>query len=638
VQSTDFVGSIVYAWIAVRIPRFVPIAAAFAIACTARPSLPLGSDCELASQCAAPLVCRLGRCREECRSDRDCRAGLVCLRDHGLGACELEGEACVRNSDCPATLVCLMGRCANACNADLDCPPGARCLTDATGAHGCRDTFMMHCTLNSDCAAPLVCANDGVCRQQCLTTRDCRDGRVCDATGTCVWPSTDGAPSDATTIDGGNDASNDAAMNDVGLDLGLDAWSSDVGIDAFASVDMGRDMGIDVGLDMGIDAGPMIDTGCIDVFAPDAPLYDSGILTGPSPPSQIAGGASHTCAIQLGSLRCWGDNSLGQLGDGGMTSRNVSAPVATIAATATTVTSGRNFACATTASAIYCWGENALGQVGNGGMVSPQPMPVMISAASATTITAGADHTCILRGGVVSCWGDNSFGQIGDGTTMPRPAPTPTLALARPAVALDAGGRTTCAVLDDGRIQCWGANGNGELGNGTVNATANAMPSVVSSISDAVEVVVGTANACARRAGGEVLCWGDNMFGELGDGSTSCVAQRATPGLVGTLPPAVELNAGLSHVCARATDGSVWCWGDNTFEQTGQPPSTFTQVVPHAVNGVSGATQIGTDETASCARVAAGIVCWGDNGAGQLGNGSGGSGMMNNMPQTVMWP
>jgi hypothetical protein len=618
----------VYAWIAVRIPRIVSLAALCALACTARPTLSLGGDCELASQCASPLVCRLGRCRDECRSDRDCRAGLACQLDpHGLGACELPEEVCTQNHDCPMPLVCLMGRCANACNSDVDCLPGEHCVTDTGGAHACRDTFMMHCRLNSECAAPLICANDGVCREQCETSRDCRDGTVCDTSSsprTCVWPD-GGLPIDAGSTDGGSDAPMDASIDLGAIDLG----TIDMGIDAFA----GLDMGIDVGLDM----GPMIDTGCIDAFAPDGAFYDSGVLTGPAPPPQIAGGALHTCAIQLGSLRCWGDNSFGQLGDTTMSPRSTSAAVSIIGATAQLIASGRNFACATTASAVYCWGENTMGQVGNGNTISPQPTPVMISAMGATTITASADHACLLRAGAVSCWGDNMFGQIGDGSTMPRNVPTPTLALAHPAVDIAAGGRATCAVLDDGRVQCWGENSNGELGIGTVDSSPHPMPQIVPSITDAVEVALSTGNACARRAGGEVVCWGDNHFDELGIGTGTCVTQRPSPGPVGTLPPAVELAGGLSHVCARANDGSVWCWGDNTSAQSGAPLSTASVALPRQLVSIAGATAIGNGETASCAHVSAGIVCWGDDTSGELGNGTT-SPLPTNAPQMVLWP
>ena len=489
---------------------------------------------------------------------------------------------------------------------DIDCPSGARCIADSSGARGCHDAFMMRCEHNTDCGTVLICAPDGVCREQCRTNRDCRDGTVCDRTMSptlCVHPR-----------DGG-----------VGMDGGSGDGSIDTGVDA--AIDTGAMGMMDVGIDVGIDAFASNDTG-LDMNLPDA-----AVVTGRAPLPQLVGGGLSTCAVMSGGLRCWGDDASGQLGIGSTLPRHVSTPVPTLGASALTLASGNAFACATTASAVYCWGENALGQVGIGNVVTPQQTPVMISASSATTIASGRDHTCLLRGGAVQCWGDNSYGQLGDGTTNPHRAPTPTLALARPAIDLGAGGRETCALLDDGRVQCWGENNNGELGTGTASAGPNGTPQLVPTINDAVEVVVGSANACARRVNGAVVCWGDNAFKELGDGSAPTM--RAMPGPVPTLPTAVELAAGLSHICARTMDGRVFCWGDNTFGQVGISFITGMQPTPVAVVGIAGATELAAGEYHTCARVSSGLSCWGANGSGQLGNGTT-SGLGSFTPQTVM--
>jgi alpha-tubulin suppressor-like RCC1 family protein len=573
-------------------------------ACSPRPTSPLGSDCELSNQCAVPLVCRLGRCREECRSTRDCRAGLVCFRGDGLGACELAGETCVLSSDCPDPLVCVMGACANACATDADCPAETYCFHDPADPElilGCRPA--PRCELNTDCMGDRVCGPGGICQAECMGPRDCRDGTVCDTTrspAVCVWPTID-AGSDAS-VDGG---AIDAAMLDSAM---LDAPSTDTGAS---------------------DTGSLV-----DAFA----MTDAGVVTGPAPPPVLAGGERHTCGVHAGQLRCWGASTTGELGDGTMADHHVSAPVMTVSgATTTLVAAGLHHACASDATGLYCWGENARGQIGNGGTSASVPGPVRIPGATTTSIAAGDFHTCAIRGGVVECWGDNALGQLGDGGVMPHSSPTPTVALAGLPLELSARGEETCALLVDGRVQCWGQNADGELGNGTTTTGATSTPQLVLSLVDAVEVTVGAAHACARRRGGEVLCWGSNVLGALGDGSPTGLFHRATPGPVSGLAPAAEIAAGLGHVCARALDGSIACWGENTNGQVGvnnlvaMPYAT----TPVTVLGVSGATELATGESHTCARVALGLRCWGANSFGQLGDGSTSESYM---PVPVSWP
>ena len=152
-------------------------ASAFA-ACAAPSPLAIGDQCELTSECDAPLVCRLGACRKECSTSRDCAAGLDCVLDQNkLGACQLPHEArCSLNSECPAPLVCTMGRCTNACTTSRDCPPGATCTgTPLT----CVDPDRTPCIYNSDCDGVKICAPDQRCRPECEVDADCRYGTHC---------------------------------------------------------------------------------------------------------------------------------------------------------------------------------------------------------------------------------------------------------------------------------------------------------------------------------------------------------------------------------------------------------------------------------------------------------------------------
>jgi hypothetical protein len=175
--------------------RLLPFAlvtfALLVTACIPSPyGLALGEECELNSDCDAPLVCRIGYCRVECSTSRDCAAGLDCVQDNaGLGACQLPAETmCTNDSNCPAGLVCTMGECSNPCGSCTvpgpcrDCPPGAECVADTDGMLGCFDPSMRSCVYSSECGFmgdEFVCAFDGRCRLECRTDCDCRNGEAC---------------------------------------------------------------------------------------------------------------------------------------------------------------------------------------------------------------------------------------------------------------------------------------------------------------------------------------------------------------------------------------------------------------------------------------------------------------------------
>ncbi len=175
-----------------------------AAACTEAPKLSLGGQCELTSECEAPLVCRLERCRKECESSRDCAVGLRCLRaQDGLGVCQLPEETrCERNSQCPETLVCRMTQCVNECGDDRDCPLGATCGEDSEGGMVCVEAAQALCIYDSDCDYPLVCnRTTQACQIECVVDEDCEAGRTCvphagcnDEPCMCRRSCDDGAP------------------------------------------------------------------------------------------------------------------------------------------------------------------------------------------------------------------------------------------------------------------------------------------------------------------------------------------------------------------------------------------------------------------------------------------------------------
>lgn len=156
-----------------RSPRALTLAVALiafgASGCVVAAPKVLGDQCDLSSDCDAPLVCALRRCRNQCAGTRDCALGLRCVRaKDGRGVCLLADETdCERNSDCPESLVCTMMECTNECAEDVDCIPGARCQDGS-----CVELAPERCLYTSDCLYPLVC-DDGQCVAECRTDGDC---------------------------------------------------------------------------------------------------------------------------------------------------------------------------------------------------------------------------------------------------------------------------------------------------------------------------------------------------------------------------------------------------------------------------------------------------------------------------------
>ncbi|MBX3251445.1 MAG: hypothetical protein KF901_29980 [Myxococcales bacterium] len=170
-------GALVFAMISVA-----------ASGCVSSPTT-LGGQCELTSECQAPLVCRYTYCRRECLSARDCGLGLRCLiANDGLGVCQLADEKrCERNSDCADGLYCNSGECTNACVTDRDCATGGRCVAAEGGATSCLFPEQSGCLYTSECAEPLVCASNE-CRLECAADVDCDGARVCVEHPACQGP------------------------------------------------------------------------------------------------------------------------------------------------------------------------------------------------------------------------------------------------------------------------------------------------------------------------------------------------------------------------------------------------------------------------------------------------------------------
>ena len=233
------------------------------------------------------------------------------------------------------------------------------------------------------------------------------------------------------------------------------------------------------------------------------------------------------------------------------------------------IAAGGAHACGlTSAGAVECWGDNRYGQLGDGTKIR-RASPVAVSGLSGGVIavTAGGGHTCALTtAGAVKCWGENDYGQLGDGTNANRAVPAPVSGLTSGVTAIAAGGQHTCALTRRGAVRCWGRNLAGQLGDGTTKTRTR--PTALSELARGVAAIAaGRNHTCALMRAGGVRCWGDNGSGQLGDGKK---ADRRLPTKVSRLARGVAaIAAGGSHTCALMNGGHVYCMGQNGHGQLG---------------------------------------------------------------------
>lgn len=384
----------------------------------------------------------------------------------------------------------------------------------------------------------------------------------------------------------------------------------------------------------------------------------------------VAAGAAHTCVLldQTPNIACFGSPGP-HLGDAARTAHVERAIGLAV---------GNRFSCALTADGeVFCWGDQSLGQLGVS-RPDPSPTPVRVpldAARFARELVAGRDHACAgLDDGTTWCWGSDASGQLGVMADIIANAPVEVpIASDYQADALALGDRSTCALVrappsDPARVFCWGEGRIGRLGDGEEGSRSR--PEVTMAIPEPVEIEAGPHGFLARTRTGELYAWGLAGGGRLGDGRGSAhlaepgpvatnvlvnglglgqrhgclldtgriarcfgrndLSQLGASGMHGTPMPVDTvtrfsiLATGLAHnLAVHATNGNVYCWGDNSRGQCGSDPSTDPTVsVPTLVPGVAGG-RISAGDAHNCFTVATGQVrCFGANDRGQLGNGT----------------
>jgi alpha-tubulin suppressor-like RCC1 family protein len=343
-----------------------------------------------------------------------------------------------------------------------------------------------------------------------------------------------------------------------------------------------------------------------------------------------AAGVGFSCVAAVGEAgfaKCWGLNSSGQLGDG--TTTNRSTPVEVLNAERDPLTSifsvavGRAHGCAYAVEGpVWCWGANNHGQLGGGSTTgSALARPVEGLIGRDWKVVTGDDFTCVAARvdqedmdfetySAVECWGANDHGQLGDGTRVERHRPVQVVGidgLTDDTTVLDisAGGNSVCVVTVSGEVLCWGANGHGQIGDGTT--VDRRAPTLVSQVGSqdplwVRRVSVGDSSACAISISFDALyCWGANDHGQLGDGTTD---ESHTPVMVafdfGPLSRTNPFTVTLGGASACATviyaimqptmSIAVYCWGDNSHGQLGDGTTKNRSVLTPVLQAAIGTT------------------------------------------------
>jgi alpha-tubulin suppressor-like RCC1 family protein len=358
-------------------------------------------------------------------------------------------------------------------------------------------------------------------------------------------------------------------------------------------------------------------------------------------PSVTTGGAAipaHAAVTAMpgagpaaGTLRSWGNNTHGQLGDSSTSNRNT--PITVKLPKGTKVTSvrvGCNHSLALTSTgSVLAWGYNHFGQLGNGTRTD-RHTPVRVKLPKGTKVTAvraGCNHSLALTStGSVLAWGDNFGGALGDGTTTNRSEPVKVkFARGIKIKAISAGGEFSLALTTAGKVLAWGDNPFGQLGDGTT--TSRHKPVRVKFPGGTVikNIAGGGFHALAISTAGLLFAWGLNAAGELGDGTNinHAVPERIIILLKG-VGPITGMFAGCYHTVVLTSSGAVLAWGDNFYGQLGNGTTTSSNIAVRTdllVGLTLKAVSAGCFD--SYALTTSGrLLAWGNNGSGELGDGS----------------
>lgn len=374
---------------------------------------------------------------------------------------------------------------------------------------------------------------------------------------------------------------------------------------------------------------------------------------------QVETGGNHTCALHRdGSVRCWGQNTFGQLGQGTSENLGDNEPVSTISPLifderVTQITAGGFHTCALFESGgVRCWGRNDRGQLGlgdtfNRGVTEKAfELPTLSLGGKAVGVYAGTSHTCaIMENQTVRCWGRNANGELGVGNTInigdiDLPSDHLALDFGKNIIKLDISSVSshTCALFEDNTAKCWGRNDVGQLGLGVTDSKGDdELATTLDDVSVDLEakpvfITTGNVHSCVLLDSQDMKCWGTNSFGQLGYLGVPSVGVSDLPSDYAPLNFGISIKAVAASnlgTCVLTAAHGIKCWGDNRFGQTGiKSPDVIgenldvTTLEDVDFSGIEMESIVGgASHYCGLSKGDGRILCWGDNRQGQLGYG-----------------
>jgi cysteine-rich repeat protein len=576
--------------------------------------------------CEPPGV---GNCTDECvvscESDLDCEDdGNIC---NGEEYCNLTVNECDhRNALADGTAcgtsprrICLSESCQDSTCGDgyiddgVSPPEECEDLNTVEG-DGCDNDCTFSCHVDGEC-------DDG---------HDCTQDRCSPSTHVC-FTSTLG-PTVVCRAAGG-DCDVAETCDGVGADCPVDGFVPSTTVcraaaDQCDAAEYCTGLTASCPADLDAPSGTSCDDGdpCTDPDTCDGSGSCVGVeITGCCEIEHVSGGGYHTCVLMTtGDVKCWGDNSQGQVGDGSTLDRSLPVPVSGLSGIAA-ISAGRYSTCVLTGSGgVKCWGDNVYGQLGNGTTTDSRvPVDATGLSSGVSMISAGGWHECaLMTSGAVKCWGSSGYGQLGRGSTTDSSIPVDVTVISSTATSVCAGGAHTCVILSSGAVMCWGYNSDGQLGDGSSVTYSVSAVAVTGLPAAATQISCGRYNVCALLSTGAVMCWGKGEEGELGNGGFVDSSVPVTVSGYGS--GGVQLSLGdFNHMCLLDSSGRAKCWGENLQGQLGNGTTVNSAVPVDVTSLTSGVSMVAAGGYHSCALTSTGgLKCWGDNADGQLGDGS----------------
>lgn len=351
----------------------------------------------------------------------------------------------------------------------------------------------------------------------------------------------------------------------------------------------------------------------------------------------VVAGNDFACALKSdATIWCWGNNDLGQLGNGSTQASATPRQVLNLPP-AINLEAGDEHICAlTTTQSLYCWGNNDSGQLGyKPGSMRYSSTPRGIALSAVTQVSAGGNHTCAIKAGDAYCWGAGAWGQLGNGSKDTKYSPT-KVQINTTLTSITAGSGVTCALSSLKDVWCWGFNANGSVGTGKADTADHFKPEIIPGFKDVNFVRATSLTVCAVKTDATGWCWGRNNWGQVGTGDVGGVDK---PTRVAATVKEVRTGGSSTftgHTCFVYTSGVIGCTGDNSGGQLGRTTRLSFSPAIAPVVGITAVTNASAGGGFTCA-VKAGVAwCWGSDEWGQLGDGTAGS--SRRTPARVVFP